>query len=83
MIYLNNIIFELIENFLCDNANSLKCKKNEVIDKMINEINKNKLICIIKIYIFIKTKTFNIYLIPLTYVYCQVRTVKKNYIYSH
>ena len=35
---------ELLENFPCDNANSLKCKKNEVNDKMIIQIiiNKNR-----------------------------------------
>ncbi len=53
MIHFNKVNIELIENFTCDNANDLKCKKNEVIDKMINEIkiNKNKSICIIYIYI--------------------------------
>jgi len=35
---------DLLENFTCDNANSLKCKKNEVHDKMIIQIiiNKNR-----------------------------------------
>ena len=33
----------LIENFPCNNADELICKKNEGIDKIINEIkNKNK-----------------------------------------
>ena len=40
MIHLNNVNVELIENFPCDNANDLICKKNEVIDKVINEIKK-------------------------------------------
>jgi hypothetical protein len=38
MIHLNNVNVELIENFPCDNANDLICKKNEVIDTMINDI---------------------------------------------
>jgi len=38
--YINGKI-ELIENFPCNNADELICKKNEVIDKLINEI-KNK-----------------------------------------
>jgi hypothetical protein len=38
MINLNKVNIELIDNFPCDNANDLICKKNEVIDKMINEI---------------------------------------------
>ncbi len=42
MIYLKNVSIELIENFSCDNANSLVCKKREVIYKMINEIKINK-----------------------------------------
>jgi hypothetical protein len=51
-----NCKIELIENFPCDNADELICKKREVIDKLINEIkiNKNKSMCIIKIYIFMK-----------------------------
>jgi hypothetical protein len=44
MIHFNNVNLELIKNFPRDNAISLICKKNEVIDKMINEIkiNQNK-----------------------------------------
>ena len=38
MNHFSNVNIELIENFPCDNANDLICKKNEVIDKMINEI---------------------------------------------
>ena len=38
MIHSNVVNIELIKNFPCDNANDLICKKNEVIDKMINEI---------------------------------------------
>ena len=34
---------ELIENVPCDNAKSLKCKKIEIIDKLINEIKMNKM----------------------------------------
>jgi Uri superfamily endonuclease len=40
MIHFNNVNIELIENFPCDNANDLICKKNEVIDTVINEIKK-------------------------------------------
>jgi hypothetical protein len=37
--YINcKIVF--IENFPCNNADELICKKNEVIDKVINEIKK-------------------------------------------
>ena len=42
MIYLNNVNIELIEIFPCDNANILKCRKKEVVDKKINEITTNK-----------------------------------------
>jgi hypothetical protein len=44
MINFNNFNIELIENFSCDNANDLICKKKEVIDEMINKIKiiKNK-----------------------------------------
>ena len=42
IIYLNNVNIELIEIFPCDHANSLKCKKNKVIDKTMNEIKRNK-----------------------------------------
>ena len=36
MIQSNNFNIELLENFPCHNANILKCKNDEVIDKMIN-----------------------------------------------
>ena len=55
MIRFNNVNIELIENFPCDNANDLICKKNEVIDTVINEIKKlyKK---IIHIYLLTKQK---------------------------
>jgi hypothetical protein len=47
-----NFKFELLENFPCNNADELKCKKIEVYDKIIKneKINKKKL----KICIFIQ-----------------------------
>ena len=35
-----NCKIELIENFPCNNADELICKKNQVIEKLINEIKK-------------------------------------------
>ena len=42
MIRFNYVIIEIFEDFPCDHANDLICKKNMVIDKMINEIKINK-----------------------------------------
>ena len=36
-----NCKIELIANFPCNNADELICKKNEVLDKLINEIKTN------------------------------------------
>ena len=54
---------ELLENFPCDNANSLKCKKNEVNDKMIIQIiiNKNRLKKIYNEKIYLSKKIKYIY----------------------